>query len=230
MVHNNVKSILFFKHFDFILVETKEDLAEAQTIRQEFYKTEQKTFPLDEDSVHILVRRIKDNKFIGTVKLCINKAHNSLNFKKYYDDIDIDHSYVDLSDETDAVYCEITNPITTKEFSNTSIKSDQNSIELAMTTACIVIFEKLNLKSVVYITEKTNIKKLKLEGYNFHKVGSEQGGQTKQCLYVIRGSDLKNINKKKTLSSYMYKHLQKNLKFIHPLIPVCEYNKKSEDY
>jgi len=232
MLKNNAKSKLFFKHFEFIIVETKEELEAAQKIRQEHYKNIQKisktASSLDKDSVHILVKRIKDNKYIGTVRLCINKAHNHLNFKKYYDDMEIDHSYVDLSDETDAVYCEITNPITIKSFNDSTLKSTQNSMNLAMISACIVLFKKLNLKSAAYITERAKLKSLKLEGYNFHKVGPEQGDQIKRCLYVIRDSDLKKIHKKKTESAYMYRHLEVKINFTHPLIPVCEYNQKSE--
>jgi len=248
-IKNKFISEMFFKYFEVTVVETREELSAAQRVRHLVYQNEKNWLKqtntardacsLDEDSIHILVKSKSLDRYVGTVRLCINKKHNNLPFKSFYSDLEIDHSYVDLSNETDSVYCEISRLTIIKanrsksKIENINISNfEKNLFKVcapALLGAATVIFDKLNFKASVFMTETSVAKLGKKEGFNFHRIGEDKEHCGARGLYVIRASDLESMRKGSTISGFVYKKLLNKLSLNQPLIPVYEYNKATKE-
>lgn len=250
---NKTISKMFFKYFELSVAQTKQDLHKAQRIRHAVYQSEKgwepkdsnarDVCPLDNDSVHILVKSISLNRHIGTIRLCINKSHNHLHFKDLYEDQEIDHSFVDLSDETDSVFCEISRlciiPAHRKSSKNGDDLSDTlpahekklfRAVSLALLSASLVVIERLNLKAAVFLTDKKVAKLVKREGITFHKIGDEKELNGKRTLYVIRDCDIAQFKKLNSLSTHLLRLLEDKITLKQPLIPVFEYNSRTSNH
>jgi N-acyl amino acid synthase of PEP-CTERM/exosortase system len=239
---------MFFKYFEVSVVETKEELLASQRVRHTVYQKEKNweavsenardECTLDRDSIHILVKSKTLNRHVGTIRLCINKSHNKLHFKEYFDDSEIDHSVADLTTKSNHVYCEVSRlsviPAHRKKTSETS--EDIGALErklfkvcaLALLASATIIFERLNLKAAVFLTEAKVARIGPREGFHFQRVGQDKELNGKRGLFVLRPEDLKQLKTGKSITSFLYRRLKNELALRQPLIPVGQYKKTSK--
>ena len=243
---NTLLAKYFFSYFEVIIANTKEHLLAAQRVRHDVYHKElewgkdsqeaKDEDKLDCDSVHILIKSKSLNRFVGTVRLCINKHDNELSFKHFWSTNEIDHSFVDLSCETNNVYCELSRlSVTRANRKSTDVahglglsmleKKLYKGCSAALLGAATVVFESLNLDAVVFMTESHIVELGAKQGYNFHRIGEDKELHGQRGLYVLRQSDLKKLQKNNSLSAKMYKELKKKVTLPFPMVPVSTFNR-----